>query len=117
MTGNFHQIAQFDTPVLEEKSSLDVEAGYAKPVSCLDAEPLTPMSSAGVTVEMNPCMPKIPLTKIEHWDVIWADEMSPSTAVDHTVIHSVSARASRAKALARYVRHTGTSSLSILRCR
>lgn len=24
-TGNFHQIAQFDTPVLEEKSSLDVE--------------------------------------------------------------------------------------------
>ena len=64
LTGNFHQIAQFDTPVLEEKSSLDVEAGYGKPVSCLDAEPLTPMSSAGVTVEMNPCIPGYPWPKL-----------------------------------------------------
>lgn len=64
LTGNFHQIAQFDTPVLEEKSSLDVEAGYGKPVSCLDAEPLTPMSSAGVTVEMNPWIPGYPWPKL-----------------------------------------------------
>ena len=64
LTGNFHQIAQFDTPVLEEKSSLDVEAGYGKPVSCLDAEPLTPMSSAGVRDE------PLYTTKIEHWDAI-----------------------------------------------